>query len=57
MRLLRAWAVSVWAFDAEDNLIRLAAARGGSPGSVAPFIEARGVPHPPMEGSLSGRRC
>ena len=55
MRLLRAWAVSVWAFREEDGLIRLAAARGGSPGSVGPFIEQRGVPHRPMEGSLSGR--
>ncbi len=55
IRLLRAWAVSVWAFHEADNLIRLAAARGGSPGSIGPFIEQRGVPHPPMEGSLSGR--
>jgi GAF domain-containing protein/DNA-binding response OmpR family regulator len=55
MRLLRAWAVSVWAFHAEDNLIHLAAARGGLPGSVGPFMEQRGAPHRPMEGSLSGR--
>src|SRR6185295_2793615 len=55
MRLLRAWAVSVWAFHAEDNLIRLAAARGGAPGSVEPFLEQRAAPHPPVEGSLSGR--
>src|SRR5258705_9767698 len=55
MRLLRAWAVSVWAFPAEDNLIRLAAARGGAPGSVGPFLEQRGSPHLPVEGSLSGR--
>ena len=55
MRLLRAWAVSVWAFQAEDDLIRLAAARGGSPGSIGPFLEQRGVPHRPAEGSLSGR--
>ena len=55
LRLLRAWAASVWAFQAEDNLIRLAAARGGLPGSVGPFLEQRGVPHPAREGSLSGR--
>src|SRR6185295_18740536 len=55
LRLLRAWAVSVWAFHEADNLIRLAAARGGSPGSIGPFMEQRGVPHTPMEGSLSGR--
>jgi two-component system, NtrC family, sensor kinase len=55
MRLLGAWAASVWAFRQEDNLIRLAAARGGLPGSIAPFMEQRGVPHRPVEGSLSGR--
>jgi GAF domain-containing protein/CheY-like chemotaxis protein len=55
IRLLRAWAVSVWAFHEADNRIRLAAARGGSPGSIGPFIAQRGVPHPPTEGSLSGR--
>jgi GAF domain-containing protein/CheY-like chemotaxis protein len=45
----------VWAFRQEDNLIRLAAARGGLPGSIEPFMEQRGVPHRPEEGSLSGR--
>jgi GAF domain-containing protein/CheY-like chemotaxis protein len=55
MRLLGAWAASVWAFRQEDNLIRLAAARGGLPGSIEPFMEQRGVPHRPVEGSLSGR--
>ena len=55
IRLLRAWAASVWSFQAENNLIRLAAARGGLPGSVGPFLEQRGVPHPPRDGSLSGR--
>jgi GAF domain-containing protein/CheY-like chemotaxis protein len=55
MRLLGAWAASVWAFRQEENLIRLAAARGGLPGSIGPFMEQRRVPHPPMEGSLSGR--
>jgi two-component system, NtrC family, sensor kinase len=55
MRLLAAWAASVWAFRQEDNLIRLAAARGGLPGSIEPFMERRGVPHRPEEGSLSGR--
>ena len=54
MRLLGAWAASVWAFREEDNLIRLAAARGGLPGSIE-LMEERGVPHRPMEGSLSGR--
>src|SRR6266849_1134797 len=55
MRLLGAWAASVWAFRQEDQLIRLAAARGGLPGSIEPFMEQRGVPHRPVEGSLSGR--
>ena len=55
MRLLGAWAASVWAFDQEDGLIRLAAARGGSPGSVEPLMEQRRAPHRPIEGSLSGR--
>ncbi len=55
MRLLGAWAASVWAFRQEDHLIRLAAARGGLPGSIEPFMEQRGVPHRPEEGSLSGR--
>jgi GAF domain-containing protein/DNA-binding response OmpR family regulator len=55
MRLLGAWAASVWAFRQEENVIHLAAARGGLPGSIGPFMEERGVPHPPMEGSLSGR--
>jgi GAF domain-containing protein/CheY-like chemotaxis protein len=54
MRLLGAWAASVWAFREEDNLIRLAAARGGLPGSIE-LMEERGVPHRPLEGSLSGR--
>jgi GAF domain-containing protein/CheY-like chemotaxis protein len=55
MRLLGAWAASVWAFRQEDDLIRLAAARGGLPGSIGPFMEERRVPHRPVDGSLSGR--
>jgi GAF domain-containing protein/CheY-like chemotaxis protein len=55
MRLLGAWAASVWAFRQEDNLIRLAAARGGLPGSIGPFMEQRRAPHRPIKGSLSGR--
>jgi two-component system NtrC family sensor kinase len=55
MWLLGAWAASVWAFRHEDELIHLTAARGGLPGTVEPFPEQRRVPHPPTEGSLSGR--
>jgi signal transduction histidine kinase len=55
LRLLGAWAASVWAFRQEDDLIRLAAARGGLPGSVERFMEQRRAPHRPTEGSLSGR--
>jgi two-component system, NtrC family, sensor kinase len=57
MRLLGAWAASVWAFRHEDELIHLTAARGGLPGTVEPFPEQRRVPHPPTEARSRVARC
>ena len=37
MRLFGAWSASVWRYDGE--LLRLAAARGGLPGSIDAFME------------------
>ena len=39
MRLFGAWSASVWRY--EDEVIRLAAARGGLPGSSEAFVEQR----------------
>jgi GAF domain-containing protein/CheY-like chemotaxis protein len=55
MRLLGSWAASVWAFDPAENLIQVAAVRGGLPGSSEAFYEQYRVPHPLTEGSLAGR--
>ncbi|MGH7418175.1 MAG: GAF domain-containing protein, partial [Candidatus Rokuibacteriota bacterium] len=53
LRLLGAWAASVWRY--EDSLIRVAAARGGLPGSVEMMLQQRGVPGPLAEGEPSAR--
>ncbi len=47
MRLFGAWSASVFRYD--DDLIRLAAARGGLPGSGGAFIEQLQVPRHPTE--------
>ena len=47
MRLFGAWAASVFRY--EDELIRLAAARGGLPGSVEPFMEQLQAPRRPTD--------
>ena len=47
MRLFGAWSASVCRYDGE--LIRLAAARGGLPGSSEAFMEQRRAPHRPTE--------
>ena len=49
MRLLGAWSASVWRY--EDELIRLAAARGGLPGSGEAFMERRQAPIRPADDS------
>jgi GAF domain-containing protein/CheY-like chemotaxis protein len=49
MRLLGAWSASVWRY--EDELIRLAAARGGQPGSSEAFMEQRWAPSRPADDS------
>jgi GAF domain-containing protein/DNA-binding response OmpR family regulator len=49
MRLLGAWSASVW--RCEDELIRLAAARGGQPGSSEAFMEQRWAPSRPADDS------
>jgi signal transduction histidine kinase/putative methionine-R-sulfoxide reductase with GAF domain len=49
MRLLGAWSASVWRY--EDDLIRLAAARGGRPGSSETFLEQRQAPRHPADDS------
>src|SRR5712692_364969 len=53
LRLLDAWAATVWRY--EDGLIRVAAARGGLPGSAETMLRQRGVPGPLTEGSPSAR--
>jgi GAF domain-containing protein/CheY-like chemotaxis protein len=53
MRLFRAWSVAVFRY--EDELIRLAAARGGLPGSAEALMAQRRVPTPLIEGSPSSR--
>jgi GAF domain-containing protein/CheY-like chemotaxis protein len=49
MRLLGAWSSSVWRYETE--LIRLAAARGGQPGSSETFMEQRRTPIRPIDDS------
>ena len=49
MRLFGAWSASVWRY--EDGLIRLAAARGGLPGSSEAFMEQRRAPLRPADDS------
>jgi GAF domain-containing protein len=49
MRLLGAWSATVWRY--EDDLIRLAAARGGLPGSSEAFMEQRQAPRHPEDDS------
>jgi GAF domain-containing protein/CheY-like chemotaxis protein len=53
LRLLGAWAATVWRY--EDGLIRVAAARGGLPGSAEMIERQRGTPAPLPEGSPSAR--
>src|SRR5215475_2864681 len=53
MRLFKAWSVSV--FRCDGDLIWLAAARGGLPGSGKPFAEHLGEPRRPSEGRPEGR--
>jgi GAF domain-containing protein len=53
MRLFGAWSASVFRY--EDELIRIAAARGGLPGSSEAFMEQRQAPRFPMEDDLAGR--
>jgi len=48
MRLFKAWSVSVFRY--EGDLIRLAATRGGLPGSGKPFAEQMGEPRRPSQG-------
>jgi GAF domain-containing protein/CheY-like chemotaxis protein len=49
MRLFGAWSATVWRY--EDELIRLAAARGGLPGSSAVFMAQRRAPNRPIDDS------
>jgi GAF domain-containing protein/CheY-like chemotaxis protein len=53
MRLFGAWSASV--FRHEDELIHIAAARGGLPGSSEAFVGQRQVPRPPTDNDLAGR--
>ncbi|PYM62435.1 MAG: hypothetical protein DMD79_10735, partial [Candidatus Rokuibacteriota bacterium] len=53
MRLFGAWSASVWPYDGE--LIRIAAARGGLPGSSEAFVGQRQAPRRPTEDDLAGR--
>jgi GAF domain-containing protein/CheY-like chemotaxis protein len=53
MRLFGAWSASVFRY--QDGLIRLAAARGGLPGSSAAFIEQLQVPRPATNDYPPGR--
>src|SRR5215831_17137443 len=53
IRLFKAWSVSVFRYEA--GLIRLAATRGGLPGSDRSFTEHLGEPRPPSEDRPEGR--
>src|SRR5262252_6835890 len=53
IRLFKAWSVSVFRY--EGGLIRLAATRGGLPGSDRSFTEHLGEPRPPSEDRPEGR--
>jgi GAF domain-containing protein/CheY-like chemotaxis protein len=53
MRLFGAWSASVFRYEGE--LIRLAAARGGLPGSDAAFMDEMRVPRPPTGDSPRDR--
>ncbi|PYN91224.1 MAG: histidine kinase, partial [Candidatus Rokuibacteriota bacterium] len=53
MRLFGAWSASVFRYEGE--LIRIAAARGGLPGSSEAFMEQRQAPRRPTEDDLAGR--
>jgi len=53
MRLFGAWSASVYRYEGE--LIRIAAARGGLPGSSEAFMEQRLAPRRPTEDDLAGR--
>ena len=53
MRLLGAWSATVYRYDGE--LMSLAAARGGLPGSSDAMVGRLQAPHRPNEGALPGR--
>src|SRR5262250_1765356 len=53
IRLFKAWSLSVFRYEA--GLIRLAATRGGLPGSDRSFTEHLGEPRPPSEDRPEGR--
>src|SRR6266849_5233806 len=53
MRLFGAWSASVFRYECQ--LIRIAAARGGLPGSSEAFMEQRQAPRRPTEDDLPGR--
>ncbi len=53
LRLFGAWTGSVWRY--EGGLMRLAAARGGLPGSSQAIMEQRGAPSRPIEDSPSSQ--
>src|SRR5499425_2881588 len=53
IRLFKAWSVSVFRY--EGGLIRLAATRGGLPGSDRSLTEHLGEPRPPSEDRPEGR--
>ena len=53
LRLFGAWSAAVFRY--EDELIRIAAARGGLPGSSQAFLGQRQTPHRPPEDDLAGR--
>ena len=55
MRLLGAWSVAVFRYEGE--LIRLAAARGGLPGSSESYMERHRAPSRPTEDRLQVGRC
>ncbi len=53
MRLFGAWSITVWRY--ENELIRLAAARGGLPGSSEAMMQQWQTPAPVIEDSPSNR--
>jgi signal transduction histidine kinase len=53
MRLFGAWSATVYRYDGE--LMSLAAARGGLPGSSDSMVARLQAPHRPNEGALPGR--